>query len=72
MQDANALLRNNIHLTVTVKTNPFGYKYMLKELKNPESRERQDKLEKKQREMMEDHNNMKEKEKQEEQKRKSK
>jgi len=59
MQDANALLRNNIHLTVTVKTNPFGYKYMLKELKNPESRERQDKLEKKQREMMADNSTSK-------------
>merc|ERR1712176_474283 len=63
MQDALALLRMNIHLTVTVKTNPFGYKYMLQELKNPESREIQDKLEKKQRELLEESSNQKEKEK---------
>ena len=72
MQDAIALLRNNIHLTVTVKTNPFGYKYMLSELKNPESMERQDRLAKRQKEIMEDQNIIREKEKQEEQKRKSK
>lgn len=72
MQDAMALLRNNIHLTVTVKTNPFGYKYMLQELKNPESREIQEKLERRQREILEDANNLRDKEKQEDSKKKGK